>query len=136
MFGHIRKNLVMGTFLIVTKVMLQFYNSKVYKNNMLKEPKDYIIDYNLCDGFSMAAKTQQKIEGLLKKKGRSFTKNSRSLSQALEVMETLITDYDQNLALIVNYAETILPMESLNYMGEEEKRKTKRGGSRRADQSV
>ena len=99
-----------------------FVSLSTFLNNMLRGPKDYIIDYNLCDGFSMETKTQQKIEGLLKKKGQSFTKNARSLSQALEVMETLITDYDQNLALIVNYAETILPMESLNYMGEEEKR--------------
>jgi len=100
---------------------VEFLTLSGFLKRMLKGKKDFTIDYNLCDGFRMDKLSQSHFKLLLKSKGVSFRSNPGSLSQALETMETLITDRDQNLALILNYAEMILPMESLNYMGEEEK---------------
>ena len=100
---------------------VEFLTLSKFLQKMLHGKKDFIIDYNLCDGFQMDSLTQSHIKLMLKSKGKSFLAKPGSLSQALETMEEVITDREQNLALILNYAEMIMPMESLNYMGEEEK---------------
>ena len=103
-----------------TEQGIEFVSLSEFLRKMLDGKKDIVINYNLSSGFRVRKSPQATLSKLFEKK-MEHAKSNSSLHYSLKLMEDLIVDRNQNIALIMEYAETILPMNQLNYMGEEEK---------------
>ena len=99
---------------------IRFVSLTEFLRKMLDGKKDTVINYNLSAGFRLRNSPSVKLPKLLEKK-LEHAKGNSSLNYSLKLMEDLIVDRNQNIALVMEYAETILPMNQLSYMGEEEK---------------
>lgn len=97
-----------------------FVSLAEFLRKMLDGKKDTVVNYNLSSGFRMRNSPNVKLPKLLEKK-LEHAKANTSLNYSLKLMEDLIVDRNQNIALVMEYAETIIPMNQLSYMGEEEK---------------
>lgn len=103
-----------------TEEGIEFVSLSEFLRKMLDGKKDIVINYNLSSGFRVRKSPQATLSKLFEKK-MEHAKSNSSLHYSLKLMEDLIVDRNQNIALIMEYAETILPMNQLNYMGEEER---------------
>jgi transitional endoplasmic reticulum ATPase len=94
---------------------------------MLSRSKDIVLTYNVSQGIGFAAGPMRK-HCLMAVNARRAIEGEpvldrfpRGAAEVLPLLERLVTDTSQRIAVIVDFFETIVPMSDLSYMSDSDK---------------
>ncbi len=99
----------------------EFCSLNTYLRRMLDGKKDLIVDFNLSEGFQIFPKKETASGVWLEKKMVALNAIGPSVYRSFQELDKFIQDASQDVALLLNYCETILPDQSIHSMREEER---------------
>ena len=94
---------------------------------MFSRSKDIVLTYNVSQGIrfaepAMRARCLVAVNARRALEGEAvIDRLPRSPAEVLPLLERLVTDISQRIAVIVDFFETIVPMSELSYMGDSDK---------------
>ena len=99
----------------------EFLSLSQYLKQMLQGKKDILVDYNISDGFEVLASSGVQTKNSTFSQAKLDVLNSLNptVSKAFQEMERWIFDADEDVGIILEYCETLLPEQPLHQMTEQ-----------------
>ena len=89
-----------------------------YLQNMLKGKKDLVVHFNLSEGFKLHGEDHERI---MDKKLVALNSLGPSIYRSFQEIEKMVQDPTRDVAILLNYCETVLPDQPINSMSEQDR---------------